>query len=756
MSGSPRPVQRRRKRDSTTQALDHLNGLMNTHKRPAPVDRPHASTPHPSRRFTYSGRRDSPDDASQLSSPKTLPSKPRRVPPTELLTPRRSLRFLEPLPDESTSGGSTRKSRHHETPELRHGTSEQLEEPSEEEVPEETETSAGDAAHMGGRQMGSGNQPDSYEPSDNERGSEDEGPLPGNDEMLDGEGLRSDVELFSDDDNQPTFIQSRPPSSGHETPTRLQSGRPQDAKKGINSESTQPDGNISSKNGKGTPEQPTDRQHSHPSGSSPTNRRPIIAVEITRTEEYSSSISVTTEGHHSGDISVANNARISDQGANIEDTTLDEDSTFQPPEESSSSVPSPDPTSSESDSQLHSVKTTPEASSPPRHSNKRKRATTDYRDATSQVNMGPGRESSRAPREASPPVSHNNRVRGYQHSHSQEEPESHHATQSAQEEPVTQEPINREEPAPEEPTVQEQDRKPERLEERSWFKEASKLDNQVLNWKRLTQTARALESRARPGQAADFAGIRHEISCLIQVYTDIIDNLRDGTGPSNHDVPACAVSLKKITMQGRGHLEDVYNLSTEGNQDRGRDLVEGFEGHVVPLLVQLILVCFQAYHARSRLFPEAYDHLHRALEVLLGRCDQIHGLIKGGYVHCCAVSLGARLPLKHLVKSLEGQRLKIAESNRRERTERPMIREGRREWTDEEGHALVEGLQRFQGPNRYYQICSFYPEGIGKRGMREVRRESERLYSRISPQIRESVRTDQGRQEWGWLLKVRE
>ncbi|RAK96104.1 uncharacterized protein BO80DRAFT_468843 [Aspergillus ibericus CBS 121593] len=760
MSGSPRPVQRRRKRDSTTQALEHLNGLMNTQKRPVPIAKPHASTPHPSRRFTYSGKRDSPDHATQLPSPKTLPTKPRRAPPTELLTPRRSFRISAPLIEGPTPAGSTRTLRHHEIPEVRHGIGEQLEEPNEEVVPEET--SAGNVAHTDGGQTESKDQAVSDEPSDDELGREDEGAVPANDEMLDGEGLRSEVELFSDDDNQTTFAQSRPPSSsGHETPTRMQPERPQDAKKGINSEPVQPNGDVNGKKGKDTPEQPADRQHSHSSGLSPTNRTPMIAVEITRIEEYSSSISVMTEGHHSSKNSMADNARISDQGANIGDATLDEDSIFQPPEDSSSSVPSPDPSSSESDSERHSARTSPEAPSPPRHSNKRKRAVTSYQEATSQVNIQPERESPWSPQEASPLVFRNNRLKS-RRSHSQEDPTSHHATQSVQEELVAQEPIGQGEPAAEEPPVQEQGRRPERLEESSWFKEASELDDQGPDWKKLIQTVHNLEKQSRRNRAADFAGIMREISCLIATYTDIVDNLRDEIGPSNHDVRACAVSLKKIAMQGRGHLEDVYNLSTEGNKDRSGDLVEGFEGHVIPLLVQLILVCFQAYYAKSKLFPEAYNHLHQALEGLLGCCDQIHGLIKGSYVHCRAFSLGVRLPLRQLIKSFEHQRLKrrhlsqSAESDVRNRTVSPTLSKGQREWTDEEGHALVEGLQRFQGPNRYYQICSFYSEGIGKRGMREVRKESERLYHRILPQIRESVRTDKGRQEWGWLLKVRD
>ncbi|OOF98871.1 hypothetical protein ASPCADRAFT_2302 [Aspergillus carbonarius ITEM 5010] len=741
MSGSPRPVPRRRKRDSTAQALDHLNGLMNTQKHPTPMKKPHAPTPHPSRRFTYSGRQVSPSDLGQLPSPKTLPSKPRRVLPTELLTPRRSLRFSEPIPDEFTPGGSTRKLRRHGSPQRRHEIGQQLEEPSDDGNPEETETSVGDAIHMGDQQTETEDQVEVSEPSDDELGSEDEGPLQENDEVLDGEGLRSDVELFSDNDNSFPFAQCSPSSSsGKDIPARVQPESPSD------SESAQP----------------ADRQHSNSNRSSPIKQTSTIAVEITRTEEYSSSISVTTEARHFTDIPVTDDAQRADQGADLEDTTLSEDSIYQPPEESSSSVPSPDITSSESDSQHHSGKSSPEASSPPKQSNKRKRPPITYLEATSPVNTQPGQKVTPAAPEAGSLVSSKKRVREHPHSHSQEDPESHHTTKSVQEDPVSQEPTPQDEPAREELTVTGQSRRPERLEDSSWFKEALKLNDQSSNWKKLTQKAHALENQARLTPTAKFEGIRHDIFCLIEMYTNIIDNLTDDTGPSNHDVRTCALSHEKIARQGRGHLEDVYNLSTEGSKDRGQSLVEGFEKFVVPLLVRLILVCFQAYHAKSRLFPEANDHLHQAMEGLLGLCDQIHGLIKGQYVDYHAVSPGIRLPLRQLLKSLEDQRVErrhlseITDSNNRGRTNFPTTAERRREWTDEEGHALVEGLQRFQGPNRYYQICKTYSEELGKRGMREVRRESERLHRRIFPQIQELVRTEKGRQEWEWLLKVRE
>ncbi|PWY83678.1 hypothetical protein BO94DRAFT_536372 [Aspergillus sclerotioniger CBS 115572] len=741
MSGSPRPVQRRKKRDSTTQALDHLNGLMNTQKRPTPIKTAYAPTPHPSRRLTYSGRQDISSNLSHLPSPKTLPSKPRRVPPTEPLTPRRTLRFSEPIPVGSTQGGSTRSLRHHDSPPPRHGIDEEFEGPSDEENPEETETNVGDAIHADDPQMGSVNQSEIHEPSDDEQSNEgeDEGPLQENDEVLDGEGLRSDVDLFSDYDNHLPFAQNSPSSSsGQNTPARVQSESP------ANSDIAQPSGDISNKQKNDTPGQPSDKQHSVSSHSSPTKRTSTIAVEITRTEAYSSPVSVTPDDHHLSDIPVTDDARIADQRANIEDTTMDGDSVYQPPEDSSSSVSSPS-ISSESDSQCYSVKTSPEASSPSRQSNKRKRATTSHQEATGQVNMQSGPKRPRPVPGASSLVSSKKRVREHRHSHSQEDPNSHHATQPVQEKPVTQKPTTQDEPAQEETIVREQDHRPERLEDSSWFREASNLNEQSSNWKKLIQRAHALENEARLSPTAEFDGIRHKISRLIEMYTNIIDNLTDGTGPSNHDVRTCALSLRKIAKRGRRQLEEVYNLSTKGSKDKGKYLVEGFEKHVIPLLVRLVLVCFQAYYARSRLFPEAKDHVRRATEVLLGHCDQIHGLIQENYVDCHAISQGIRLPLRQIIKSFD-QRVK--RSRLSETTEMP------REWTDEEGHALVEGLQLFQGPNRYYQICEAYREGIGRRGMREVRRESERLYRRIFPQIRESVRTAKGRQEWGWLLKV--
>ena len=58
------------------------------------------------------------------------------------------------------------------------------------------------------------------------------------------------------------------------------------------------------------------------------------------------------------------------------------------------------------------------------------------------------------------------------------------------------------------------------------------------------------------------------------------------------------------------------------------------------------------------------------------------------------------------------------------------------------------------GPDRYRQICEFYQDGIGQRGEREVRKQSEKLYYQMLPIIREMARTKEEQWDWGWLLNV--
>lgn len=795
MSDSPRPVQRRKKRDSTLQAVDLLNGLMdtNTQRTASRANRPGPATPHPSRRLTYSVRRDATDMIDGFGPvSQTVPQRPRHAHPIEV-TPRRSLRFSEPVPDESTRDGSDQILQPPKSPESEHESGDQSDEPSEVQSLEKAEEGFGDDTHIISPRPSAETPAEDYSLSDAERDNEG-GHISSksDEEMLDGEDLASEVELFSNNDGDAQQSTGQPtpsPSSSQETP-----GRKPKTLSGsdIASEPTLVETNEDTSNNpwRDAPEQPADRRDSSRSDASSTQRFSTIAVEISTTTPLSSNISKTVD-HQAGGPSRDNETRTPNQEANIVSTTQDEDPPYQPSEASSSSVPSPEPSSSEDDLQHHSAEASPRSSDPPRQSTKRRHSTTSSQGTAGENNIQPEHPTSTArqqtssfvPRESpadNPQPSRDANHRGEQHA-------TEFASQGAIARSATQDGPTQENP-------DQQSHGAERPEDSAWFKEAYELDGQGSNWKKLVQSMCPRNIASNDEKVDfDFEPLKHKISSLIQVYKGIIEYLVSDIGPPEYDVRNCSATLDAVDKQGRRHLEKAYTLSTQGDEVGGRTLVEEFEIQIFPLLVRLVLVCFEAYYVDHRLFPEAYGHFQHAMRVLLGRCNQIGGLVRGKYVAYRAVSPGLRLPLKRLLESLEngrlqkGHRRKDVEVDRHAKVPTKTAKQGQSKptkpttpaqaWTDEEGYALVECLQRFQGkfqarllgrkegasrhahkmhlgPDRYHRICEFYHDGIGQRGEREVRKQSERLYHQILPQIREMARRGEDHWDWGWLLKV--
>ncbi|KAI3011163.1 hypothetical protein CBS147346_1364 [Aspergillus niger] len=758
MSDSPRSVQRRRKRDSTLQAVDLLNGLMdNIQNPPSRANRPGPATPHPSRRLTYSGKRDAADMINGFGPfPRTVPSKPRYAHETEVVTPRRSLRFSEPVPGGSTRYESDQMLQPPGSPELEHESGDQSDEPGEEQSTKQAEDGLGDGTHIISPHTSTKTETEDYSLSDAEHDDEDNDiSLQSDQEMLDGEDLASEVELFSniDERTQPSIDRpSSSPSSSHETPGRKLKTQPVRNIAASEPISTELIEDTSSEQWKDAPEQPANRRDSSRSDASSAGRLPTIAVEITTTTPLSSKASATGD-HRMGGSLRDDKTRIPDQEVNDAGTTQDEDPPYQPSEASSSSVPSPEPTSSEDDFQHHSAEASPQVSDPPRQSTKRRHSITSSQGTTGNREIQPERQTTGVRQQANSRIVRKSPAEGTQHSHGANHEGAQHATEPAQD------------------NFDGRSHRPERPEDSAWFKEASELDGQRYNWNKLVQSMHPRNIASNVDIIDfDFESLKRELSSLIQVYKDIIENLASDTGPSDYDVRNCSASLDQVDKQGRRHLEEAYTLSTQGDGAKGGALVEVFDAQIISLLVRLVLVCFQAYSMDHRLFPEAYGHLQHAMRVLLRRCDQIRGLVRGHYVACRAVSPGLRLPLQRLLDSLENGRLQKrhrredVEADRHAKAPKKSTQKGQskprnpthqpRTWTKDEELALIEGLQQFQGPDRYRQICEFYQDGMGQRGEREVRKQSERLYYQMLPIIREMARTGEEQWDWGWLLNV--
>jgi hypothetical protein len=112
-------------------------------------------------------------------------------------------------------------------------------------------------------------------------------------------------------------------------------------------------------------------------------------------------------------------------------------------------------------------------------------------------------------------------------------------------------------------------------------------------------------------------------------------------------------------------------------------------------MVDVILPCFEAYHREEGHFPKAYNHLHRALSQFLRLCNRIYSMVSEGYVQSKSRSHILRRPLKKLLAALEENLFKEGASQ-----PAPVrvvsVKHGKR-WSDDEGSALLEGLQAYQG-----------------------------------------------------------
>ncbi|PYH89027.1 hypothetical protein BO71DRAFT_488286 [Aspergillus ellipticus CBS 707.79] len=723
MLRTPRSAAHRRKKHDAADSVEFLNGIMRT--RSSPKQPPPVSTPHPSRRRTVPGRK-----------PRAFGDSPSFPQHSQLLTSPRTPR-TEPPPKWVRSSKSPRLQRY-APPEPQNAVTEQSRESNEEESSEGEESSGDPYVDAQPRAQSQSEYDEENDEENDEEVNDNEIPRDSQQVELSGEGLRSDVVLFSsDNENSPRSSGPIPQSATGDK----SSAAPMYATSQVNPIEANEDASDDEWVADAEPE--ADRELPQPNGVSPAETRQTLQVvvgtkrkdkpavastppktnqrkatsPITEPDEPSEAASPVAAPPATGSNQPSGPAAISDEEFQVDDGAESDSSIDQftylalrrLPSNISSPTAEREPSSPPAD--------VAESSPPAKYSNKRRRTDASHQTTTSEANTEPRRRTPSGPQEPSSPAS-NSDV----------------------------------------PDTQEQDSGPEPLEESSWFREASKHDGQETNWQKLTKRAQYLRTKASRAQAADFQRIKAEISSSTGLLRGICQGLQEGDGPSENDVESCAATLHSIAAQGRDHLDEVYHLSTGGEPRKAKRVVKGFEEHVLPPLVQLLLACFQAYNTNSPLFPEAYDRLDGTMDVLLQLCVHIHRLVQGGYVQYSAISSGLRLPLKKLRKSLEddgwgGGALPEKAYLRRPRTQkftRYTPRVAMRGWSQEEEFALIEGLQRFQGPDRYYQIWRQYREQLSKREMREVREESERLHDRILPQIAGSDRS-----RWEWLLKVR-
>ncbi|GIK07040.1 hypothetical protein Aspvir_002693 [Aspergillus viridinutans] len=288
--------------------------------------------------------------------------------------------------------------------------------------------------------------------------------------------------------------------------------------------------------------------------------------------------------------------------------------------------------------------------------------------------------------------------------------------------------------------------------DKAWFAEASNLGQQKENWDSLVAEASELKENIDPSRAESFGQIDKKLSQLRTRYTKINKQLRSQQGPLRENLRECR---EAILEEGTRILDSVYYLSLRRAEShellkQAHQLVKQFEARVFPAMIKVILLCFEAYYTNRKFFPSAYRHLAGAMKLLLRFCDRIASLRTERYILCKIRSRTIRKPLQELIKALEGNLLQ----RRVNETDGASGGEKKREWTEDEKIALLDGLKLFLGQDRYIRMVCHFGQRLRHRSLQELQTKAREIHDRFIPRIQEELRTVDGRRQWQWLLSV--
>ncbi|PTU20692.1 hypothetical protein P175DRAFT_0532036 [Aspergillus ochraceoroseus IBT 24754] len=291
------------------------------------------------------------------------------------------------------------------------------------------------------------------------------------------------------------------------------------------------------------------------------------------------------------------------------------------------------------------------------------------------------------------------------------------------------------------------------------LQEALQLGQQRPHWDILDHEARTLGQDTSSSISDELQDIDSLISHLRQLYIRLCYRLYASLRPSTEETRECGRLLECIFREGDGYLDMVYYtaIREKGTAQRTSPKLTGeFEARVLPHMVKLIHACFAASYIDSKHFPQAYNHLHRAMTILLGFCNRIISLIKVRYVPGASRCDNLCKAVQKLLEACKSDLLRRQHSvpEKRDPKSHPPLYAGSTEWTDNEAHALLTGLQRHRGHDKYIQILRDFEEELNGRTIRELRQQTQYIHDQFVPMIRDQLRTREGRQKWDWLLSV--
>lgn len=311
-------------------------------------------------------------------------------------------------------------------------------------------------------------------------------------------------------------------------------------------------------------------------------------------------------------------------------------------------------------------------------------------------------------------------------------------------------------------------------------KEAMKLGQQEHNWKALVDERRKMKQKAKSVTRCGFLKYTIEFVDDLQCwYEDLYQNSERPQRLSPRDSHKHKRHLDRILCEGDSALDEVYNLVMEHEEKQGRKLFQDFEARVIPAIIKLVLTIFDAYHSSPRSLSSIYDHLHSALNKLAHLCNRMTSLAKERYVESSPCTQKLREPLQKLIEASETRSLESTQLDASDSSESDGVDDNgpivtiQKPWTDAEGLALLDGLMRHSGmyylifspanctdcllgPKRYISITKDFGDRLEGRTIGQLRDKAEEVHDNYVPQIHDELRTREGREKWHWLLSVRE
>ncbi len=238
-------------------------------------------------------------------------------------------------------------------------------------------------------------------------------------------------------------------------------------------------------------------------------------------------------------------------------------------------------------------------------------------------------------------------------------------------------------------------------------KEAMEFGQQEQNWNVLIKEARRMKQKANSLTKYGLKDTIEFVDDLQCWYEDLYQNSDRPQRLSPKDSHDHKEHLDQISHEGDAILDEVYNLVIKRQKKQSSKLFEAFEARVIPAIIKLVFTIFDAYHSSPRSLSSIYDHLYSALNKLARLCKRMTSLVKERYVESSTCTQKLREPLQRLIKASETDMLRSTRLDAGDSSGESSGSDGvngngpmvtiQKPWADSEGLALIDGLMRHKG-----------------------------------------------------------